>query len=120
LDLTNPSPALGWAHQERESLANRGPADAIMALALVHHLAISNNVALPSIAEYFRRLGNSLIIEFVPEQDPQVRRLLMSREDIFDQYYQEPFERAFQEFYQIEEARSVGVDGRVLYLMRGR
>ena len=40
MDLTNPSPSLGWAHGERDSLASRGPADMIMALALIHHLAI--------------------------------------------------------------------------------
>jgi hypothetical protein len=39
IDLTNPSPDLGWAHQERASLQSRGPADLLMALALIHHLA---------------------------------------------------------------------------------
>jgi ribosomal protein L11 methylase PrmA len=120
LDLTNPSPSIGWAHDERDSLAARGPADAVMALALIHHLAISNNVTLPSVAEFFHRLGKSLIIEFVPKQDPQVKRLLLSREDIFDQYCQESFEYAFEQFFTIEQARHVGSDGRVLYLMQRR
>ncbi|HEX9870997.1 MAG TPA: SAM-dependent methyltransferase, partial [Candidatus Tectomicrobia bacterium] len=52
LDLTNPSPALGWAGKERMSLGERGPAGALFALALVHHLAISNNVPLTMIAEF--------------------------------------------------------------------
>lgn len=120
MDLTNPSPGLGWAHEERDSLADRGPADVVMALALIHHLAISNNVSLGSVADYFRRLGKSLIIEFVPKQDPQVRRLLMSREDIFDQYYQGPFEEAFAKCFHIEQSQPIGSDGRVLYRMRAR
>jgi hypothetical protein len=37
LDLRNPSPPLGWAHHERMSLVERGPADTVMALALIHH-----------------------------------------------------------------------------------
>ncbi len=42
-DLTNPSAGIGWANRERDSLAQRGPADLLMALALIHHLAITNN-----------------------------------------------------------------------------
>ena len=118
MDLTNPSPALGWAHQERDSFAQRGPADAAMALALIHHLAISNNVPLPSVAEFFRRLTRSLIIEFVPKQDPQVQRLLQNREDIFEHYTQEQFEKAFKRHFHISESHSVGTDGRRLYLMQ--
>lgn len=30
LDLTNPSPALGWDLRERMSLAERGPADVVL------------------------------------------------------------------------------------------
>jgi hypothetical protein len=120
LDLTNPSPALGWAHHERESFASRGPADAVMALALVHHLAISNNVPLPAIADFFRRLARCLIIEFVPKQDPQVQRLLQNREDIFENYDQTAFEKAFERHFIVLESHRVGTDGRQLYRMQAR
>jgi len=33
LDLTNPSPALGWSNSERNSFGERGPADMVLALA---------------------------------------------------------------------------------------
>jgi hypothetical protein len=65
LDLTNPSPALGWANEERESLGQRGPVDAVFALALIHHLAISNNVPLPRLADFFAGLCRWLVIEWV-------------------------------------------------------
>lgn len=120
MDFTNPSPSLGWAHRERDSLANRGPADTVMALALIHHLAIANNVPLPAIADFFRQLGKTLIIEFVPKQDQQVQRLLQNREDIFDDYHQTAFEQAFGSHFDIRESRAVGIDGRVLYLMQSR
>jgi SAM-dependent methyltransferase len=83
LDLTNPSPALGWAHHERLSLEERGPADVLLALALVHHLAIGHNLPLEQVAGFLARLGRNLIVEFVPKSDSQVRRLLRSRPDIF-------------------------------------
>jgi len=119
-DLTNPSPAIGWAHQERRSLVDRGPVDLVMMLALVHHLAISNNVPLARIAEFARSLCTHLIIEFVPKHDPQVQRLLRTREDIFSNYTQDAFEKDFGAFFSIVESRPVGRDGRVLYLLKGR
>ena len=117
LDLTNPSSSIGWAHSERMSIADRGPVDLVMALALIHHLAIANNVPLGSVAKFFAQLGKHLIIEFVPKTDPQVVRLLRAREDIFDTYTQSDFESDFQEYFTIASQKEVGSDGRVLYLM---
>lgn len=117
LDLTNPSPSLGWSNEERDSLAQRGPADLVMALALVHHLAISNNVPLTDVARSFARLGKWLIVEFIPKEDSQVRRLLSTREDIFDQYHSSGFETAFETVYTIHTKQAVEGSLRTLYLM---
>jgi hypothetical protein len=120
LDLTNPSPAIGWANQERMSLRARGPADLILALALVHHLAIGNNVPFASIARFFAGIGDALVIEFVPKDDSQVQRMLASREDVFSDYAQESFERAFGEHFLIESSAPIVGSQRSLYLMRRR
>jgi 2-polyprenyl-3-methyl-5-hydroxy-6-metoxy-1,4-benzoquinol methylase len=117
LDLTNPSPAIGWANEERDSFASRGPADMVLALALIHHLAISNNVPLPQLADFFAKMGKWLVIEFVPKADSQVQKLLVSREDIFPNYTREGFEAAFKQRFKICEAVNVRESGRVLYLM---
>ena len=85
-DLTNPSPGLGWAGSERASLAQRGPADVVLALALVHHLALSNNVPLSQLCGYLASLGRRVVLEFVPKTDSQVKRLLATREDVFPGY----------------------------------
>ncbi len=120
IDLTNPSPALGWAHAERLSWAQRGPADTVLALALVHHLALGNNVPLPRIAELLRSLGTHVIVEFVPKSDSQVQRLLATREDVFPDYSQEGFERAFEPCFHVLQAIPVRESERVMYLMRKR
>ena len=120
LDLTNPSPSIGWANRERESFGGRGPADMVLALAVLHHLAISNNVPLPQLAEFFASAGNWLVIEFVPKSDSQVKKLLASREDIFPNYTREGFETAFREKFNIHEAVLVRESERVLYLMEGK
>jgi hypothetical protein len=120
LDLTNPSPAQGWAGTERLSLAQRGPADALLALALIHHLAIGHNLPLDRVAGYLSRLGRMLIIEFVPKSDSQVQRLLLSRPDIFPGYTKEGFETAFQRDYEIRAVNRVADSERWLYCMVSR
>ena len=117
LDLTNPSPALGWANRERDSFGERGPADMVLALAVIHHLAISNNVPLPQLADFFADTGKWLVIEFVPKSDSQVQKLLASREDIFPSYTREGFEAAFSQRFKVHEAVPVRESERVLYLM---
>lgn len=117
LDLANPSPALGWAHSERMSLEERGPADAILALALVHHLAIGGNVPLASVAAFLARLGRSLVIEFVPKTDSQVRRLLTNRDDVFPDYTIDGFEQAFRQHFVIADREHVEDSERWVYLM---
>jgi hypothetical protein len=86
LDLTNPSPGLGWNGNERLALESRGPADAAMALALVHHLAIGNNLPLPMFADFLARVSRAAIVEFVPKEDPQAAKLLAGRRDVFPDY----------------------------------
>jgi hypothetical protein len=120
LDLTNPSPGQGWAGRERLSLEERGPADAILALALVHHLAIGHNLPLERIASYLSSLGRRLIIEFVPKSDSQVSRLLLSRPDIFPGYTQECFEAEFSRHYEITSMTRIQDSERVLYCMTSR
>jgi len=117
-DLTNPSPGIGWASKERASLAARGPCGLAMALALIHHLAISNNVPLRLIASYFASLCSWLIIEFVPKEDSQVQRLLATRTDIFDGYDVDGFESEFQRSFEIVRKAAIKDSCRQIYLMK--
>lgn len=120
LDLTNPSPGLGWEGCERDSFAHRGPVDCVMALALIHHLAISNNLPFDKIASFLCKLCRHLIIEFVPKEDSQVQRLLRSREDIFSQYDQSFFEVAFSQYFELTCQETIQNSHRTLYLMKNR
>jgi hypothetical protein len=120
LDLTNPSPAIGWENRERMSILERGPADTVLALALVHHLAISNNVPLDRIADFLARLCSWLIIEFVPKSDPKVQRLLSTREDIFPHYTRQGFEKEFGKRFVVKRSEQIRNSKRILYLMERR
>jgi hypothetical protein len=116
----NPSPAIGWRHSERASLEQRGPADAALALALVHHLAIGGNIPLRLIANFFRALCVYLVVEFVPKDDAQIQRMLACREDVFAEYSKDHFEAAFGSCFDVLQATPVESTGRTLYLMKRR
>lgn len=118
IDLTNPSPDIGWQNNERLSLLKRGPADAVIALALIHHLAISNNLPFAKIADFFNQIGNNLIIEYVPKSDSQVQRIISGREEIFPNYSREKFEQEFMKYYQIIKVVQLINSERILYLMK--
>lgn len=117
MDIGDPSPSCGWNLRERLSLAERGPADIALVLALLHHLAIGRNIPLDLIAEGLARLARCVIIEFVPKEDPQAQRLLAARRDVFPAYHQEGFERAFTSRFRIADRRTIGDTARVLYRM---
>lgn len=118
LDLNNPTAAIGWANRERKSFVERKPADLALALAFIHHLSISNNVPFSEVASLLSQCTQWLIIEFVPKTDGQAQRLLVTREDVFDDYTQQAFEAAFQTYFIVEKKEPIRGTERVLYLMK--
>jgi hypothetical protein len=120
LDLVNPSPGIGWNNQERMSLIERGPAEAALVLALIHHLAIANNLPFSLIADFLANICNFLIIEFIPQDDPQVQKLILTREYIFSNYNQSVFEKEFSEYFIIEASIVISDSKRIIYLMKRR
>lgn len=119
-DFINPSPALGWVNKERQSLLQRGPTNCVMALALIHHLVISNNLPLENIAQFFHSICTWLIIEFVPKNDSNVKKMLASREDIFSDYSKNAFENTFLKYFTIKKTEEIKGSERTLYLMKKR
>jgi hypothetical protein len=120
MDLANPSPGLGWAGTERRALADRSNADTVLALALVHHLAIGRNVPLADVAAFFARLAPHAIVEFVPKDDPMVRFLLESREDVFPTYDLDGFRAAMRTRFEIVSEVALPDSSRVLVHLRRR
>lgn len=116
-DLTNPSPSLGWANEERSSMLARADADVVMALALIHHLAIGNNVPLPRIASFLADLAPRLIIEFVPKSDSQTQRLLAAKADVFPSYTEQDFQVEFARYFRTLRNERIPGTERTLFLM---
>jgi SAM-dependent methyltransferase len=117
-DVANPSPGLGWAATERQSLLDRANPDVLLALALVHHLAIGRNVPLAAIADWFAQLAPEAIVEFVPKGDPMVDFLLSSREDVFPDYTIDGFRAAVAPMWEIVSEAPLEGSSRVLFHLR--
>ncbi|MCW5941523.1 MAG: class I SAM-dependent methyltransferase [Fimbriimonadaceae bacterium] len=120
VDLRNPPPGRGWEGRERDRFFDRGPADVALALALVHHLAIGNNVPLPSVWSAFARCGRTLIVEWVPKSDSQVQRMMRARRDVFATYDEAHFEASIPPGLRIVARAPIADSGRVLYRVAPR
>ena len=118
LDLSAPSPAIGFANAERKSLFDRQKPNCIMMLAVIHHMAISNNLPFEKIAAWIAKLTDNLIIEFVPKDDSQIQVLLATRKDIFPDYDCDHFETAFGHLFKLEKKIPVEGSKRIMYLWR--
>ena len=118
LDISNPSPAAGFFNKERKAFHDRINVDAVAALALIHHLAIGRNIPLDMLADYFNKIAPDLIIEFVPKDDPKVQELLKNREDIFNNYTAEFFEKEFSLYFEITKTATIPGTSRRLYRMK--
>lgn len=117
VDVSNPSPAIGFNNRERGAFHERIQTELVLALALIHHLVIGKNIPLPALAGYFHRIAPQLIIEFVPREDEKVKQMLKSRQDIFKDYTRENFENIFSNYFTIAEYAVVPGTERILYRM---
>jgi hypothetical protein len=118
-DLSNPSPGLGWAHMERSSLEQRGAADVALALAVIHHLSITNHAPFSKIASFMSKICKYLIIEFVPKGDSKVELLLSGfSRNKFEDYTAKNFETAFSKHFKLIDKSPVKDSKRVIYLYK--
>jgi ribosomal protein L11 methylase PrmA len=115
LDAANPSPNQGWSQAERKGFQERAKGDAVIGLALIHHLAIAKNLPLDEVIAWLVDMAPRGVIEFVPKKDAMVQRLLQMREDLFTDYDQETFEKYLGARARIVKSETVSASGRVLY-----
>lgn len=121
VNLTDPSPALGWRGTERKSALERGRPDLVLCLALVHHVSIAGNVPIREVVDWLRSLGAALVIEFPTREDPKVEQLLAAkRSGTHLDYDREFFERCLGEAFEVERSERLTSATRILYFARPR
>jgi len=121
MNVTDPSPGLGWRGEERRPLLSRGQPELVLCLALVHHVTITANVPVREWIDWLAGLGASLVIEFPTREDPMVQRLLAAKkEGTHADYERTEFERCLGEAFEVERSEPLASGTRVLYLAQPR
>jgi SAM-dependent methyltransferase len=116
MNIADPSPGLGWRGLERSPLIERGRPDLVLALALVHHVAIAANVPVREIVAWLASLGGSLVVEFPTRDDPMVQKLLApKRQGLHSDYERDVFEKCLHEAFDVHRSEELGSGTRVLY-----
>jgi hypothetical protein len=119
MNLADPSPGLGWRGLERRAMPDRGTPDLVLALALIHHVAISANVPIKEFLTWLRSLDSALVIEFPTREDPMVKKLLAPKRDgLHPDYELDYFERTLKEAFEIDRSERLESGTRVLYYAR--
>lgn len=114
-DLANPSPSQGWSQAERAGMHERAAADAVMALAVIHHLLFSANVPLQQSIRWIVGLAPRGLIEFVPPDDVQVQQMRARRTGTHHPYDREHFTAALQAVARIEKSTMLRPSGREVF-----
>jgi hypothetical protein len=119
IDIAAPSPAIGWKNHERRSFLDRAcRADCVMALAVVHHLLVTNRIPLDEIVDLIARLSSRhVILELVDRTDPMFIRLARSNQDLYSDMTITTQERAFADRFRIVERCVLEGIPRALYVL---
>jgi len=120
MDLTNPSPRLGWDCGERMSLRDRGPCDLALALALIHHLVLGRGIPFDALSEGMSHLARNLLVEWIPPADPMIAPLRQRRPQGAPDYDQQHFEDSFNDHFRLAQRWNLPESGRTLYLFCGK
>ena len=115
VNVTDPSPNLGWRNLERKRIDERGRPELTLALALIHHVVIGGNIPMAEFVQWLRDLGGDVVIEFVTRKDPMVVTLLRNKDDHYADYDEAVFERELAARFRIAKRQPLGSGTRIMY-----
>lgn len=118
MDLLNPTPASGWKLKQFSSALDRFPCDLVMALALIHHLVLSQMQDFPRVVELLKAFSKRwVLIDFVPLDDPRSQQILADyRREEFGWYTEDNFLKVLNGQFSSVEKHPSWPEGRSLYL----
>lgn len=104
VDLSHPTPSVGWRNQESASFLDRcyGHFDMVMMLAVLHHLLLRSQVPLDRIAVLCRDLTTrNIVIEWVPSTDVKFKELVRGRDTLYAHITEAAFRDAFVKYFYV-------------------
>ncbi len=118
IDLQHPSPSIGFNNAERPAFNERCRPDLVLALALIHHLAIGSNIPMDKIASFFAEMAGFLIIEWVPPGDEKARVLMSHKSIDYPHYTHDETLAVFKKYFDLLKTEPVGNSGRICWMLR--
>ena len=121
VNLSRPTPATGWRNTENPSFLDRarGHFDALLMLAVIHHMMVTDRVPLSEVVDMAAELTKDLvIIEFIAPSDSMFRRITRGRDHLHADLNEQVFENAVSARFDI--ARKLHIEGssRSMYVLR--
>ena len=121
MDIASMSVPAGWRGQERPGFTDRVKPDLVLALAVVHHLAVTDSVPLDEVAAMLRDFGSDVVVEFPTPDDQMVRRLArMKKAGVVDRYTLDVFEAAIESRFEVIERVTLPSATRILFHLQPR
>jgi predicted RNA methylase len=120
-DISRPSPGVGWRNSECAPFLARvkGKMDAVIMLAVIHHLLVTERIPLDEILNLIAETTNDvLVLEFVPTDDPMFKQIARGRDHLFEYLTQSVFEEACRKHFQILRSEKLADSNRRLYLLK--
>lgn len=116
-DLSNPSPAQGWAGLERPALFDRARPDLIVAYGLIHHLIYTASVPPQRVIDWLAGFGVPVVVEYVAPEDPMVARLTANKrpEELHPGRDRDSFERMIGGRFRVDDQVDLAGGTRSLY-----
>jgi len=121
VDITRPSPAMGWRNLECPSFLDRarGKFDVVLMLAVIHHMLVNERIPLLEIMDLASELtGDLLLIEFVAPEDPLFRRIARGRDSLFSSLTADAFESSCRKHFTIIRSRQLSKTRQIYYMRK--
>ena len=121
VNIARPTPGTGWRNAECPPFLERARAsfDAILMLALLHHLLVTERIPLNEILDLAAELTVGwVIIEFIGADDPMFRGLCRGRERLHADFNHLVFENECRRRFDIVRCTPIEASSRRLYLLR--
>ena len=118
-ELAETSSNLGVNEKEIASIFSRAKSEMVLALAVEHHLHLTNQISFSQIAEMFSLFSSKyLITEFIPANDSKVQLLIINRKKDLSTYTIEAYITALEKYFKIIEETKLADSGRTLILLQ--
>ncbi len=121
-DLTNPSPAQGWAGVERASLMGRARPEMVIAYGLIHHLIYTSSIPPATVVEWLATFRCPVVVEFVAPEDEMVGVLTANKleTELHPNRDEEAFRALLAAHFEISSEQGLESGTRVLFEIRPR